>query len=186
MRKLKLQMQMTIDGFVAGPNGEQDWLVWDWDEALNAYVDQITQSVDCILLGRVLAQGFIPYWASVAADPDKTDASAEFFHNTPKVVFSNTLESSEWEHTTIAKDDLATEIGELKAQPGQDIIAYGGATFVSNLIKQNLIDEYHLFVNPVALGEGMSIFGKVEAKYNLKLVSSQSFACGIVALHYEK
>ena len=61
MRKLKLQMQMSIDGFVAGPNGEQDWMVWNWDDSLNAYVDEITASIDCILLGRVLAQGFIPH-----------------------------------------------------------------------------------------------------------------------------
>lgn len=186
MRKLKLQVQMTIDGFVAGPNGEQDWVTWDWDDELKQYVDKITAPVDCIVLGRKLAEGFIPYWAGVAEDSDNPEQeSGKKFTETPKVIFSNTLEESKWENTDLAQGDLVDEITRLKKQDGNDIIAYGGATFVSNLIKENLIDEYHLFINPTAIGNGMPIFNKLKANQNLKLVKSTGFECSIVSLHYE-
>lgn len=186
MRKLKLQVQMTIDGFVAGPNGEQDWVTWNWDDELKKYVDEITAPVDCIVLGRKLAEGFIPYWAGVAEDSDNPEQeSGKKFTETPKVVFSNTLEESKWENTDLAQGDLVDEITRLKKQDGNDIIAYGGATFVSNLIKKNLIDEYHLFINPTAIGNGMPIFNKLKANQNLKLIKSTGFECGIVGLYYE-
>ncbi len=182
MRKLKLQVQITVDGFIAGPNGEMDWVTFNWSDDLNKYVDAITEPIDTIVLGRKLAQGFIPHWASRPAGEDP--ASVDKFNNTPKVVFSRTLQTTEWENTRLAKGDLATEINDLKRQPGGDIIAYGGATFVSSLIKEGLIDEYYLFVNPVAIGEGMAIFGGLDAKQNLTLVESVAFDCGIMVLHY--
>ncbi len=76
MRKLKLQVQITIDGFIAGPNGEMDCMQWDWDDSLKRYVEALTAPVDCLVLGRKLAEGFIPYWASVAADPTNPDVAA--------------------------------------------------------------------------------------------------------------
>ena len=180
MRKLKLQVQMTIDGFVAGPNGEMDWTVTNWDNELIKYVVEITEPVDCIVLGRKLAQGFIPHWAS---NPE--EGGADKINNTKKVVFTKTLDKSEWDNTVLAKGDLVDEITKLKKQSGKDIIAYGGATFVSALIKKGLIDEFHLFINPVAIGNGMSIFKELDSQKNLALVKSMSFECGIVILNYE-
>lgn len=173
---------MSLDGFIAGPNGEMDWMTWNWDEELKKYVQGITAPVDTILLGRILAEGFIPVWKerSAAADAD------EFTHkmvNTPKMVFSKTLKDNPWENTTLA-EDMVGEIKKLKEQDGGDIVAYGGARFAASLIKYNLIDEYHLFVNPVVIGKGMSIFNLVEDKLNLNLVSSQAFECGITVLCY--
>lgn len=183
MRKLKLQVQMTIDGFIAGPNGEMDWMTFNWDNELKKYVIELTEPVDCIVLGRKLAQGFIPYWAS---KPEVEDASGvDKLNNTKKVVFTKTLDKSEWDNTVLAKGDLVDEIKKLKSQNGKDIIAYGGGTFVSNLIKARLIDEFHLFVNPVTLGTGMSIFKGLESKQNLALKKSLAFTCGIVLLCYE-
>ena len=186
MRKLKLQVQMTVDGYIAGPNGEMDWVMFNWDDALKQYVTDLTEPVDCIILGRKLAEGFIPHWAGVAADPDHPEFTAgQKFTDTPKVVFSNTLDRSKWDNTVLAKGDLVDEITNLKKQNGQDIIAYGGAIFVSALIKHGLIDEFHLFINPAAIGQGMAIFKELDRKQNLTLVKSTSFDCGIVVLNYE-
>ena len=179
MRKLKLQVQMTVDGYIAGPNGEMDWTNRNWDNKLKNYVGEITRSVDCIILGRKLAQGFIPYWAS---HPE--EEGADKFNHTHKVIFTKTLDRSDWDNTVLAKGDLVNEISKLKTQDGKDIIAYGGATFVSALIKHGLIDEFHLFINPTALGKGMTIFGELDHSQNLKLVKSTSFDCGIVVLNY--
>lgn len=179
MRKLKLQVQMTVDGYIAGENGEMDWTARDWDDKLKKYVGEITEPVDCIILGRKLAQGFIPYWAS---HPEQE--GADKFNGTNKVIFTKTLEKSEWDNTVLAKGDLVDEIAKLKKQGGKDIIAYGGATFVSALIKHGLIDEFHLFVNPTAIGNGMSIFKELDSKQKLILAKSTSFDCGIVVLNY--
>ena len=136
-----------------------DFMVWNWDDELKQYVKDITEPVDCIILGRKLAEGFIPYWTTVAANPDDPEfTTGKKFADTHKVVFTKTLEKSEWDNTVLAKGNLFDEITQLKKQDGKDIIAYGGATFVSALIKQELIDEFHLFINPIAIGEGMTIF----------------------------
>lgn len=174
---------MTIDGYVAGPNGEMDWMIFNWDDELNQYVTEITGPVDCIVLGRKLAQGFIPHWAS---RPEGEDARGiDKMNMTPKVVFTKTLDKSVWDNTVLAKGDLVDEITKLKQQDGQDIIAYGGATFVSALVKHRLIDEFHLFINPAAIGIGMTIFKGLDRQQNLTLIKSTAFACGIVLLCYE-
>ena len=100
-RKLKLQVQISIDGFIAGPNGEMDWMEFGWDESLKRYVKELTETVDCIILGRKLAEGFIPYWAS-----HSEEEGAEAFNKLPKIVFSNTLKESKWENAQIAHGDI--------------------------------------------------------------------------------
>ena len=187
MRKLKLQVQMSIDGFIAGPKGEMDWMVWDWDDELKNYVEEITEPVDCIVLGRNLAQGFIPHWSTVAANPDAPEfATGKKYMDTHKVVFTKTLGKSEWSNTVLAKGDLVDEIMQLKKQQGKDIIVYGGATFVSALIEHGLIDEFHLFINPTAIGDGMAIFKAVDRYQKMLLESSTAFSCGIVVNKYCK
>jgi dihydrofolate reductase len=185
MRKLKLQVQLSVDGFVAGPNGEMDWMAWNWDDELKNHVNELTDSIDCILLGRKMTDGFISYWTSVVADPGNPQYPfAKKMIDTPKIVFSKTLTKSAWNNTLLANGDIAEEVSKLKKQNGKDIIVYGGSTFVSNLIKQNLIDEYHLFINPAAIGKGLSIFGGLNEKLNLKPVDSKTYECGVVALLY--
>lgn len=186
MRKLKLQVQMTVDGYIGGLNGEMDFMVWDWDDELKHYVDDLMEPVDCIILGRKLAEGFIPHWATVAANPDDPEFTAgKRFTDTPKVVFTKTLNNSDWDHTILAKGNLVDAVTSLKNQDGKDIIVYGGATFVSALIKHGLIDEFHLFINPTAIGNGMPIFKELGRTQNLTLIKSTSFDCGIVVLNYE-
>ena len=187
MRKLKLQVQMSVDGFIAGNNGEMDWMVWNWDDEIKKYVSAITEPVDCIIMGKNLATGFIPYWKNVASNPD--DLQYPFgkkMTDTHKVVFTKTLNKSEWKNTVLANGELVDEVTKLKQQEGKDIIVYGGATFVSSLIKAGLIDEFNLFVNPTAIGGGMSIFKEIDAKQNFILKKTMAFECGIALLQYEK
>ncbi len=193
MKKLKLQEQMSVDGFVGGPNGELDFMTWNWDDKLKKYVDELTDSVDTILLGRKMTDGFIGHWSNVVKNkPDEESyAFAKKMMDKPKYVFTKTLDKSSWENTLLAKGDLAEEIKKLKNQKGKDlptgqagIVVYGGANFVSSLVKAGLIDEYYLFVNPSAVGNGLSIFKTVDRRQNLKLTESIPFDCGIVLLKY--
>jgi dihydrofolate reductase len=183
MRKLKLQMQMTLDGYVAGPDGQLDWMTWKWDDKLKDYATSLTVSVGTILLGRKMTDGFVRHWESVAANPDHPEvASGRIFVDTPKIVFTKTLDTSPWNNTVLAKGDIASEVGQLKAQnSGGDIIVFGGATFVSSLLEHGLIDELHLFMHPVAIGNGLRIFSK---KTPLGLVSSTAYSSGIVVSTY--
>jgi dihydrofolate reductase len=184
MKKLKLQVQLSVDGFVAGPNSEMDWMTWNMDDKLKEYITEMTDSFDTILLGRKMTGGFVSYWESVK--PESPEYSfAKKMVDTPKVVFTKTLERSEWNNTTLATGDITDEVKKLKEADGKDIIVYGGAEFVSNLIKNNLIDEYHLFVNPAAIGKGLSIFGQLEQYLKLKLVKATAFECGIAVLCYQ-
>ena len=186
MRKVKLQVQISIDGFAADQNGGLDWMVWDWDDGLKGYVNELTDSIDTILLGRKMTDGFISHWTSVANDPKDPDYAAGVkFTHTPKVVFSKTLKKSKWENTEVATGEVVDEINKLKSQNGKDMIVYGGASFVSALIKYELIDEFHLFVNPVVLGEGKTIFKDIQHRQNLAFVNCIPFDCGIVLMHYE-
>jgi dihydrofolate reductase len=181
MRKLKLQMQITIDGFIAGPAGEMDWMTSDWDEGLKQLVRDITNPVDCVLLGRKLAEGLIPYWAS-----HPQEEGAEKINTTPKIVFTKTLSTSPWENTTLAKGEIVEEIAKLKKQSGKDMLVYGGARFVSALIRYDLIDDYYLLVDAVAIGKGLPIFYNLTTTQNFKLVKSSAFPCGITAQHYTR
>jgi len=186
MRKLKLQVQMSMDGCIAGPNNEMDWIDFSWNEKLREFEDRLHDPVDTILLGRKMTNEFISYWFDVINKPDDPEYSiAKKMVETPKIVFTKTLNKSEWPNTEIATGDLKEEITNLKSQEGGDIIVYGGASFDSSLIRENLIDEYYLFINPVAIGNGKTIFGDLKEVRKLSLVESIAFDSGTVLLHYE-
>ena len=182
MRKLKLQVQISVDGYVGGPNGELDWMTWNMDEKLQAYINNLTDSSSTIFLGRKMADGFIRHWTNMLSRPkDETYSFARKMIDTPKVVFTRTLDKSDamvmrWYNTTLAKGDLEEEVNAAKSQDGNDIIVYGGANFVSNLTAANLIDELHLFVNPTAIGDGLKIFTQ---RTKLQLERSTLYECGI-------
>jgi dihydrofolate reductase len=183
MRKLRLQVQISIDGSIAGPNNEMDWLLWD-DNYIK-YLNEITESVDTIIMGRKMVDGFIPFWTEVMNKPDDPwNAFSKKMVEIPKVVFTKTLYKSEWANTDIATGDLKDEITKLKNLDDGDIIVYGGASFDSSLIKEKLIDEFYLFVNPIVIGNGKTIFKNLEIQ-KLTLIESKVFDCGLVLLHYE-
>ncbi|MCB0753781.1 MAG: dihydrofolate reductase [Ignavibacteriae bacterium] len=185
-RKLKLQVQISIDGFIAGPNGEMDFFTWNWSNDIKKYVTELTNSMDTIILGRKLAQGFIPHWLTIAENINNPEYEFGKQMTDPrKIIFTKTLDNVDWKTTELAKGDLVQEINKLKNESGKDIIVYGGAEFVSNLLKESLIDELHLFVNPVAIGKGLPIFQNLDKKQEFKLLHTQAFDCGINVIAYK-
>jgi len=182
MRKLKLQMQMSIDGFVGGPEGQLDWLTWTWDVRLMDFVREFTDSCDTIVMGRKMADGFMRHWEAATQNPeDPSKPFAELMVNYPKYIFTRTNQSVSGINAHMVTQPLAEKIKELKKQPGKDIVVYGGAGFVTSLIEQGLIDELNLFINPTAIGEGLTIFS---GKTPLELDNSTRYGCGIVVNKY--
>jgi dihydrofolate reductase len=183
MRKLKLQMQVTVDGYVAGPKGQLDWMSGTWDDDLLALVTSLTDSNDTILMGRKMAADFTKYWENVVNNqPENAEhAVAVRMVDLEKIVFSKTQKSIPGKNVQTENGDLVTRVNELKNQSGKDMIVYGGAGFVTSLIDNNLIDELYLFVNPVAIGEGLSIF---KGRKPLQLVESTAYKNGIIVNKY--
>jgi dihydrofolate reductase len=185
MRKLKLQMQITVDGFVGGSNGELDWMTFNMDDKIIEHINSITDASDTILMGRKMTDGFVNYWTGVLENPESPEyAFARKMVDYPKVVFTKTLDKSAWPNTVLAKGDIVEEVNQRKNQEGKDLLVYGGAGFVSSLIKHNLIDEYHLFVNPIAIGNGMTIFSEFGGKFRLQQVDATPYECGITVHKY--
>lgn len=184
MRKLKLQMVISLDGFVKGDYGGAN-IKWD-NKAWQFCIDNL-KNVDCILLGRNTAEDFIPHWRGVANNPKDSDYKiGKPLTDIPKIVFSKKLKTSKWDNATIAKGDIAKEIKALKKRKGKDMIVYGGYSFVSSLIQFGLIDEYFFLVTPFAYGSGEPIFNSLKNNLQLKLEKCKPFACGIVLLHYKQ
>ena len=185
MRKVKLQMQMTINGYVGGPNGENDWMTWNPDTEFVAFLNSLLDTSDTLLLGRKLATGnFINYWENTANE-SLEHPFAKKIVGMPKVIFTKTLDKSTWNNTTLAKGNLAEEIASLKMQSGKDIIVVGGAGFVSSLIKEGLIDEYHFIINPTAIGNGMTIFNSLDRIQKFSPIQSKLYSGGKTVLSYK-
>jgi len=179
-RKLKLQMQMTVDGFAAGPEGQLDWMTREMDDRLIAFIVHLTDTSDTILLGRKMTAGFISYWEGVRPDSPEY-AFARKMVDTPKIAFSKTLTRIEGKNLRLENGDLVQAVNRLKQLPGKDLVVYGGPTFVSSLLEHGLIDELNIFVNPVAIGRGMGIF---KNRKPLRLTASTAYASGIVVNTY--
>ncbi|EYR62971.1 deaminase [Actinotalea ferrariae CF5-4] len=180
MRRLVLQTQTTLDGFMAGPGGEMDWMTFPWTDDVGTYIDGIMAPVDTIVLGRHLAEGFIPHWAAEPADEPKE--SVDWMNRTPRVVVSRTLTTSPWENATVV--DSLDAVRALKEAEGGDLIAYGGGELVRSLLAEGLVDDAHLFLNPTAIGTGMPVFPQ-GTRTRLRTVGATTFACGITALHLQ-
>src|SRR5258705_7253797 len=187
MRKLKLQMQMTINGYVAGPNGKNDWMTWNPDDELIAFMSSLLDTSDTLLLGRKTAENIIKFWEDTAAE-NPTHPFAKKIAALPKIVFTKTLDKSTWNNTALAKGNLAEEIANLKksrTNGSKDIIVFGGAGFVSSIIKEGLIDEYHLIVNPTAIGNGMAIFNSLDSIQKFTPIQAKLYSGGKTVLSYK-
>ena len=181
MARLKLQMQITVDGF--NPEGGDGNTSWDEERD---YSLDLLKGANAIALGRKTAAEFIPYWDKAAEDPDNSwQEVARHISLARKIVFSSSTDHPEWNNSVIETGDLAEAINRLKAENEKDIIVYGGVSFVQSLLRQHLVDELHLFVNPVALGRGQSVFSELGSPSRLELRKSIGFKSKRVLLHYD-
>lgn len=178
-------MNTTVDGFVGGKKGEMNWLEQKQDDKfIKLYQKDIINSVDTLIMGRKMTNVFISYWENIV-DNEPDNAGFEFAQklvDIPKIVFSKKVKTVAGKNIRVENGDLVTVVKNLKRKKGKDILVYGGAKFVSSLIKNNLIDEYNFFIHRTAIGDGLKIFSGTT---KLKLISSKSFECGIVANQYK-
>ncbi|MEJ0082504.1 MAG: dihydrofolate reductase family protein [Puia sp.] len=191
MRKLIMKMSMSLDGFVGGPNGENDWVFKSSDETSRAWSVGQTWKAGLIIIGRKTFEKIGPYW------PTAPGPFAAPMNEIPKAVFTNkgftgihpgaeqSPATASWATARIFDGDLAEGIRKLKAEPGKPILAIGGAGFMRSLIATGLIDEYQLLVHPVALGSGLPIFTDLAIPLYLKLVDEKTFPGGIIAKTFE-
>ena len=184
MKKIKLQMQMTINGYVAGLNGKNDWMTWNPDDEFIELMKSMLDTSSTLLLGIKTAESIIKFWTDTSAE-NPTHPFAKKIVDIQKVVFTKTLDKSIWNNTTLAKGNLAEEIANLKKQSGKDILVFGGAGFVSSLIKEGLIDEYHLIVNPTAVGSGMTIFKSLDSVRKFTPIQAKLYSGGKTVLTYK-
>ena len=183
-RKVILSMQMSLDGFVAGPGDEMDWIVSSDGEWTEMFKD--LQSVDTFLLGRKMYPGYAGYWRSALTDPSAPADAVKFARiadKTPHIVFTHGDFKPDWENTRVSHDPVK-EIDQLKKQEGKDIMVWGGAKLASGLINLGLIDEYRIALNPTLLGSGKSLFGDLKKRNTLKLVDARTLSSGLIILRY--
>jgi len=190
MRKLIMKMSVSVDGFVGGPKGENDWVFKSSDETSRAWSVGRTREAGLIIMGRKSFEALASYWPT-AAGP-----FAPPMNEIPKAVFTQkryagippgaeqSPAAASWAEARVFDGDLTGGIRKLKSEPGKPILAIGGAGFMRSLIATGLIDEYHLITHPVVLGEGLTIFNGVAVPLELKLVEVKAFPGGVVAHTY--
>ena len=185
MKKIVLSLHTTVDGFLAGPNGEMDWI--KLDEELFDVVGSFTRKADTALYGRVTYEMMESYWPNAADKPNASKHDIEhssWYNKVNKVVLSKTMRGATKGDTTVINDNIAAEVERLKQTAGGDILMFGSATAAHSLMEHKLIDEYWLFVNPILLGKGIPVFSDIKERVNLRLIETISFKCGVTALHY--
>jgi len=179
MRRVVLQMGVTLDGYVAGPGGEGDWRLPPEHPDVHAWKVASLGRVGTHIMGRVTYEQMAAHW------PGATDEYAGFMNSLPKVVFSKTLPAAGWAGTRIARGGLAEEIAALKSESGGEIMAHGGAAFVQALSRAGLIDEYRLVILPVALGNGLPLFKDLARPLRVDLTEARNFPDGTVIHVYQ-
>ena len=185
MRKIISFMHISLDGFVAGVNGEMDWI--KADEEIFDFVGKRISESSTALYGRVTYQMMENDWPSAGNNPTASRHDIEhskWYSKVQKVVLSKTLNGKGLTNTEIIGDNIADRINELKQQAGNDILLFGSPTATHSLIQLNLIDGYWLFVNPIILGRGIPLFAGVKDKTKLKLLTTRQFTCGVTELNY--
>ena len=180
MRKLIFFMATSLDGYYEGPGHSIDW--HNVDEEVKEFANAQLDSVDVILFGRVSYEMMANYWPTeMALKNDPVTAAA--MNSKAKLVFSRTLSNVTWQNTQLVKDNIEQEVIKLKAQPGRDLII-GSSDLSVSLMAHGLIDEFRIMLNPVALGEGKSLFKGLQKRLNLELFNTRTFKSGNILLYY--
>jgi dihydrofolate reductase len=187
MRKLVLFMHVSLDGYTTNSKKQMDWVIADED--MFDIAGQQTQKSDTALYGRGTYEIMENYWPTAADKPGATKHDIEhsmWYNNVQKVIVSTTLSGSEIKNTKFISDNLPDEIRKLKNEKGKEIVMFGSPTLASSLMQENLIDEYWLFINPIVVGQGIPLFKNIKHYIELELITSQTFASGVVCLHYKQ
>ena len=182
MRKLFLQINVSVDGFIEDAAGEIDWHFADAEFA--EFIDTTLLSIDAMIFGRVAFEKLARYWPA-ASPPEASEVQVRLMHDLPKYVVSDRLGRTDWSNSHIVGGDVAAAITALKQQPGGDIALFAGAVVATSFVQLGLIDEYRLIVNPVLLGAGTRLFDGEYEKSELRLIETRRFASGAVVLFYE-
>jgi dihydrofolate reductase len=188
MRKVILYVNVTLDGYMAGPGGELDWMIPD--PAMNEQLStELRGEVDTILAGRNVYQGFEENFRREAADPASPPGLVDFANwmiETPKVVFSRNLSTLDNPHARLAEGDIPDAVAALKALPGKGMVLFGGVSTVQQFVRHGLVDEYWIKVYPFALGAGQPVFTDLADRARLDLVDSAGHHSGVVTLRYRR
>jgi dihydrofolate reductase len=188
MRKVILSMNVTLDGFMAGPNSEMDWHFKYWNNEMSKYACEQLTRADAILLGRITYDAMAGYWPFIGCDnsyPREDIAFAGMMNNHAKIVFSKSLRTTPWFNTLLIREKVSETIRELKSKPGKDMILYGSGSIASLLIRLGLVDEYLLWVHPLILGKGKPLFRSLKDQRLLQLVDIKKFESGVVLMYYK-
>lgn len=181
MRKLYVFNMISLDGFIARPNGDLDW--HNTDEEFNEFAIEQLETTGMLLFGRVTYAMMASFWPTPGAiESDPLVAAA--MNSLPKLVYSRTLKQANWSNSSLAREIIAAEISELKRGPGKDIAIFGSSTITSTLAQLGLIDEYRIMVNPVALGNGIPLFNGMDRDLKLKFLKARTFRAGNLLLYY--
>jgi dihydrofolate reductase len=180
-------MHTSLDGFVAGPNGEMDWI--NVDDELFDFAITFPVQADMALYGRVTYQMMESYWPTAADQPAATKHDIEhsrWYNSVAKIVLSKTIGQTQSRNTTFLADNISEHINRVKQEAGKNILMFGSPTAVHILSQHNLIDDYWLFVNPILLGSGIPMFADITKRKQLSLLATRVFSSGVIGLHYEK
>lgn len=187
MRNLVYFMHSSLDGFVAGSNGEMNWITVD-DEIFD-FVTTMTDQVDTALYGRVTYQMMEAYWPTAGEQPNASRHDKEhsiWYKNVSKVVLSKTINETGLLNTKVISDNLSENINKLKQQSGKNILIFGSPGASHSLLNAGLVDAFWIFVNPILLGQGIPLFKNISELIKLTLLDTKTFTSGVVALHYRK
>ena len=180
MRKVRLAINVSLDGYMARPNGTLDWFFRTITPAQQAWTTAFLREIDTILIGHTTYLEQAAFW------PTQTGEMATLMNSHAKIVFSRRLGALEWSHCRLARADVAEEIARLKREPGRDIYVTGGARLCQSLSQRGLIDEYNLTIHPILLGSGMPLFGEMSEELALTLVGTIPFESGAIHLIYQR
>jgi dihydrofolate reductase len=187
MRKLVLLMHTSLDGFVAGPAGEMDWITIN--EEIYKIPGKLTDEADTALYGRVTYDMMEGYWPTAAESPKATAHTikhAKWYNSVQKLIVSNSLKDDPKKRRKVIGGNIAEQIAQLKKKEGKDILLIGSPSVIHPLVEKDLVDDYWLLVNSVILGEGIPLFSKTDNKIKLKLESNKVFGDAVVCMHYSR